>query len=403
MAGIQISGLLSNSAFDWKSVVDQLIAVSGAPIKKLGTEKDANLAKVEALSSLGTTLTDLKDAVQAIRADEIFSARTVSSDVANTTWKSSSVTGAAIGSYAFAVTQLATQAQLRGASDIGGGLAPTSDVSGVTVANLATATAITAGTFTVDGKQVTIATTDSLKNVLDAINNATGGTNGVGGDVTATYDPATDRIRLTKASGTELVLGTGTDTSNFLAVMKLANSGGLTATSSSQLGSLKATATLASAGLRTAITGVDGSGNGSFSINGVAIAFNKNTDSLNAVIRRINDAGAGVTAAYDPTKDRVVLTNKNTGDVGIAINEGAGGLMSALGLTAAGGGTLTHGQNALFTVNGGDVLSSTSNTLDASVHGIEGLSVTVNTETKQSLQVESDTITMQGAITTFID
>ena len=142
---------------------------------------------------------------------------------------------------------------------------------------------------------------------------------------------------------------------------------------------------------------------GSFSINGVAIAFNKNTDSLNAVIRRINDAGAGVTAAYDPTKDRVVLTNKNTGDVGIAINEGAGGLMSALGLTAAGGGTLTHGQNALFTVNGGDVLSSTSNTLDASVHGIDGLSVTVNTETKQTLQVESDTITMQGAITTFID
>ena len=189
--------------------MDQLVAVSGMPIKKLGTEKEANLAKVEALSSLGTTLTDLKDAVQAIRADEIFSARTVSSDVANTTWKSSSVTGAAIGSYAFDVTQLATQAQLRGASDIGGGLAPTSDVSGVTVANLATATAITAGTFTVDGKQVTIATTDSLKNVFDAINNATGGTNGVGGDVTATYDPATDRIRLTKASGTELVLGHG--------------------------------------------------------------------------------------------------------------------------------------------------------------------------------------------------
>jgi flagellar hook-associated protein 2 len=61
------------------------------------------------------------------------------------------------------------------------------------------------------------------------------------------------------------------------------------------------------------------------------------------------------------------------------------------------------GLNTKFTINGGDELTSASNTLDMSVHGIEGLSVTVNTMTEQTLQVESDTLTMQGAITAFID
>ncbi|MEN9634614.1 MAG: hypothetical protein RL077_3018, partial [Verrucomicrobiota bacterium] len=35
MAGIQVSGLLSNAAFDWKSIVDQLIEAESVPIKTL--------------------------------------------------------------------------------------------------------------------------------------------------------------------------------------------------------------------------------------------------------------------------------------------------------------------------------------------------------------------------------
>lgn len=396
MPGIQISGLLSNSAFDWKSVVDQLVAVSGAPIKKLSSEKDLNTAKMAALGELGSRLTALQDAVQAIREDEIFSARTVSSDLSNTTWRSSSVTGTAMGSYAFDVTQLATQAQLRGAGDIGSGLATTGDVSGLTLANLATATPVTAGTFTVAGKQVTVALTDSLQDVFTAISTATGGA------VTASYNATTDKISLVQASG-ELVLGAGNDTSNFLAAMRLANNGTGTATSSTALGAVKTSATLATAGLRTAITAVDGTGAGSFSINGVAVAYNVNTDTVNSVIARINEAGAGVTASYDPTNDRVVLLNKSTGDIGLTVEETAGGLLDALGLSAAGGGALVHGKNAQFSVNGGDVLTSTSNTLEAAVHGVTGLNVTVNTVTRQTLQVESDRVAMQGAIQDFID
>src|SRR4051812_13500811 len=173
MAGIQISGLLSNSAFDWKSVVDQLIAAESTPINRLKTEQTTNSDKVTAFSTIRTALSDLQDSVQAIRAGNLFAARDVSSDLNGTTWKSSSTTGAPIGDYKFDVQQLATSARLQGSGDIGAGLSSTSNVAGLTLANLPTAVAITAGTFTVNGQAVTIALTDSLQDVFGKISTAT--------------------------------------------------------------------------------------------------------------------------------------------------------------------------------------------------------------------------------------
>jgi flagellar hook-associated protein 2 len=66
------------------------------------------------------------------------------------------------------------------------------------------------------------------------------------------------------------------------------------------------------------------------------------------------------------------------------------------------GATFTHGKNALFTLNGGPVLSSMSNTLDSSTHGIAGLSVTVNTKATQTVNVQSDIGTMQTSIQDFL-
>lgn len=395
MAGIQISGLLSNSAFDWKSVVDQLIQADSAPITALTAQKTANTDKTTALAGLQTSLTDLQDSLQAIRANDLFAMRDVSSDVVGTTWKSNSANGATVGAYKFDVQQLATAARIQGATDMGQGLSATNDVTGLTLATLATATAVTAGTFTVNGQPVTVALTDSLQDVFDKIAAATGN------DVTAGYDPAGDGVTLTGGSG-EVLLGAANDTSNFLQVMKLANNGTSAVGSSSALGTLQPFSPLAGAGLKTAITAVDGQGNGSFAINGVTINYNLNTDSLSAVLSRINGSGAGVTASYDSAADRVSLVNATTGDTGMGVADPAGGLLAALGLTGASG-TLTHGKNALFTVNDGPVLSSASNTLAAATHGIAGLSVTVNSATTQTVTVASDISSMQSAVQNFLD
>ena len=148
MAGIQVSGLLSNQAFDWKSIVDQLIAAETIPVNQLNAEKTKNTDQTTALDAIKTSLSDLQDAVQAMRSDNAFSLRTVNSNLGGTTWKTSSANGTPVGSYALAVSRLATKSQQVGKSDIGAPIASTADVSGVTLASLNTATAPTAAPVT---------------------------------------------------------------------------------------------------------------------------------------------------------------------------------------------------------------------------------------------------------------
>jgi flagellar hook-associated protein 2 len=194
-------------------------------------------------------------------------------------------------------------------------------------------------------------------------------------------------------------LGASNDSSNFLTATRLSNSGTSSTTSSTALGSSALSLPLASSRLRTAITAVDVDGAGTFSINGVEIDYNINTDSLSAILSRINSSDAGVTASYDSANDRVVLSNKTTGDLGMGISESANGLLGALGLT---GGTLARGDDAEFSVNGGPALTSHSNTLDEAALGVEGLSVTAGSTGDQSITVKSDTAAMNTVISSFI-
>lgn len=391
MAGIQVSGLVSSSSFDWKAIVDQLIEAESIPVKTLTAQKTANTDKTTALETIKTALTELQDSVQAMRADSIFSLRTVSSNVAATTWKTTSASDTPVGSYAIAVSQLATKARQGGKSDIGAPLSATNDVTGTTLATLNTATALTAGKFTVNGAQVTVATTDSLDDVFNAISDATGG------DVVASYDATEDKITLHSASNGEVLLGSTVDSSNFLSAMKLANNGSATVASGGKLGTVKLyTATLANSGLASAV-----SGTGTFAINGVSISYNASTDRMGDVLNRINSSAAGVTASYDSTNDRFSLTNTTTGDTGMSITD-TSGLLGALGLTTGSGAAFARGNNAQFTINGGATITSMSNTLSADAHGITGLSVTVDTQSTQTLQVASDSSTMADYVQDFV-
>lgn len=388
MAGLQLSGLASG--FDWKSLVEQLMSVEQVRVTRLEKEQSTNTAQSSALSTLGTKITALTTAANALKDVSVFSTRKVSSATTDSTWTLSASAGSASGSYRVAVSKLATASRLNGTSDIAGPLNASDNVSALTLANLRTGAAPTAGTFTVNGQKITVATTDSLQGVFDAISTATAG------DVTATYDHTTDKVTLTSAGNNTITLGAANDTSNLLRVLKLANNGGDTVTSSGALGALKTSGALDSAGLRTAIN----SGDQTFSINGVSISYNAATDSLSTVLKRINASTAGVTASYDSAQDRVVLANNTTGDLGLTLSEAAGGLLGALGLT---GGTLARGQNAEFSIDGGATLTSTGNTLDETSTGIAGLSVKVDSETTQTITVAADTDTMQTKIKSFVD
>lgn len=390
MAGISISGLVSGS-FDWKAVVDQLIKIDSAPIARLQTEEATNIDRLASFSTLKSRLTDLQASATALAAPGLFKGRTASSSTSGSDWTLNAAESAAVGAYSISVSQLATASRREGASAISSGISATDDVSGVTLASMPTATAVTAGTFTVNGKQVTIALTDSLDDVFGKISTATGGT------VTASYESDTDKITLTSNNASEIVLGAANDSSNFLTATRLGNNGTGTISSSATLGSAALASPLASSRLR----GIgDISATGSFTINGVNISYDVATDSLSTLLTRINDSAAGVTASYDSALDRVVLTNDSTGDVGLGATEASSGLLDVLGLGNAS--TLTRGKNTLFSINGGSTRSSLSTTLDAAALGVAGLSVTANSTGTQNVTVKANTTAMNTAISNFM-
>jgi flagellar hook-associated protein 2 len=392
MPGLQLSGLASG--FDWQSLVDRLMEVERIPQTRLRTEQTLGSRKSTALEGLSSRLLALKDALTPLAGgtSDTFANRTAKFASTTTTWTASAAAGTAAGTYNFNVTQLATASVRTGATDAGRALSTTTNLGGMTVGTAPIGTPVTAGEFTVNGARITVAVTDSLQSVLDRVSTATGGA------VTATYLPATDRLRLS-STGT-ITLGSANDTSNFLTAFRLLNNGSTQINSSAAVGVVNTSATIANANLRTAVTGVDGAGNGTFAVNGVTFTYNVNTDSVQSVMDRINASTAGVTATYDKLTDRFALRNKSTGDLGVTVTEGANGLMAGLRLTTTS--TLSRGVNASFTLNGGSAIISQSNSLEASAHGITGLSVAANTTGSQVVTVASDSTGTRSQIENFI-
>jgi len=381
-----ISGLASG--FDWRTLVDQLAGIERTPQARLRTEQSEIARRNNAFGSIKTQLGVLQNRLDKLSDPAFFNTRLTSlSDAAVASATAS--TSAANGAYIFNITQLATSGEWRGASNAGAPLSSTNNVSGLTLSNAGFPVAVTAGDFTVNGKRVTIATSDTLQGVFDKISTATSGA------VTGSYEASSDKITFTSGSGA-VVLGSATDTSNFLQSAKLYNNGTGTVASTESLGGIRTTAALTSANLSTAIT----AGAGEFKVNGVSINYNAGTDSLASVLDRVNNSVAGVTASYDSVNDRVVLRNKTTGDVGVALEDVAGNFLTATGLT---GGSLERGKNLLYTVDGGSQRISSSNTISDASSGIAGLSVSALKTGSTTVSVASDTATIKKAVTDFLD
>jgi flagellar hook-associated protein 2 len=369
--------------------VDQLSEVERQPQTRLLSDQNKLEQRNNAYGSIKTQLEVLMNRVKALTDGTLFGSRAAT--VSDTAAASATVSaGTPLGNYAFNVTQLATSAAQRGAANAGAALSATDDVSGLLLSEAGFSTAVSGGTFTVNGKQITITTGDSLQGVFDAISTATAG------DVVASYSSVDDTITLTSGSG-EIILGSATDTSNFLQAARLRNNGTGTIESTSSLGTVRTGVTLANANLATAITG---GGAGEFKINGVSISFDTASDSISNVLDRINESAAGVSASYDSVNDRFVLTNKTTGDVGIAMEDVTGNFLAATRLSA---GSIERGKNLLYTVNGGGQLTSQSNIITEASSGITGLSVTALDEGATfDVVVASDTAKIKTAITDFI-
>ena len=394
-SSLAVTGLASG--MNWSTIVTELGNAERAPETQWQQQQTTIGSEQAAYSTITTNLTTLQTDAQSLLDPSFFGSVTAASS--DTSVASASVTsGTPTGNYAFNITQLATAAQVNGASSVSQVLDPGGNPSTVTVGAAGFSTPVTAGTFTVNGAQVTIATTDSLQSVFSKIAAATSN------QITASYDATTDKITLA-SSGGSITLGSGTDTSNFLHVAQLYNNNGGTTnntgtiTSTTALGHVNTLAVMSSADLKTPITD-GGSGAGAFKINGVTFDYNAGVDSIQNILSNINESAAGVSASYDANNNRFVLANTTTGDVGISMQDVTGNFLAATGLS---GGALSHGKNLLYTLNGGtQPLVSQSNTIVSSSSGIAGLSVTAANTGLATVSVTPDTSTVGTAIQKFV-
>jgi len=392
---LALSGLASG--MNWQNTVQQLANAERAPETQWQTQQSKINSQNSAFGTIKTYLTALQTDMTTLADPTLYNSATAQSSNSAVA-AATAAPGATQGSYSFVFSQLATAAQWNGTANVSQKLSPDGNLNNVTIGTAGFPTPVTAGSFTVNGAQVTIATSDSLQQVFGKIATATNNA------VTASYDTTSDKITLTSAtSGQPIVLGSGADTSNFLQAAGLYNNGTGSVSSNTALGSVQLSGTMANADLTTAVTD-GGSGNGAFTINGVTINFNASTDNLQNVLDRINNSSAGVTASYDSQNKRFNLTNKTTGDTGITMQDVTGNFLAATGLA---GGSLARGQNLLYNLNGSSQqLVSQSNTLTQASSNITGLSVTAlatNTpSTPVTVTVGSDTSKLNTAINQFV-
>jgi flagellar hook-associated protein 2 len=354
------------------------------------TEKSQLATKTTALNEVKGLLSSLKSSISGLSSTEAFQKKSATFTNSSTEWKATASKDTPSGTYKINFSQFATPSKLTGGGSIATPIAVLDPISGqpVLISSLPVGRTITGDYFTINGERIPIQTTETLSQVISNINASSAG---------VTANLVGEKLEISSDDGlSPVVLGSSNDTSNFLQAMRISSSIGATAISSSDLSSPLLSIKIDQAHLASPPT----SGPGTFKINGETISYDTTTDTLQDVLNKISDSGAGVTATFNLSTGRFQLFNKETGNVGIAVTEDIGGLAAAMGLTTA---TLTSGDDAEFSINGGGTLTSRSNILDDSAHGITGLSVTANSIREETITIGADSTSIKEALNNFIE
>jgi flagellar hook-associated protein 2 len=386
MSVFRVDGLASG--LNTTDIMEKLLAIERRPIQRLQARKLEIEARRDAWRDLGTRLQNLASALQPLLLRGTSVAFSVKPSDSTPPFTATAGSGAVPGTYTILISQLATSTVARSGSAIGADIDPNAVLEDGNYR-----TAITAGSFSINGVSISVdPTTDSLNDVVNRINQSTAG-------VTASLVTVDGRMRLhlqANSAGGPLQLGSGADTSNFLQATSLLAAprmgDGVTGTRS--LGVVRLSQPLSDAGLASPVTSP-----GTLTINGVQFAYNPAADSLSSLLGRINASNAGVTAAYDAVADRVVLTSKTTGSQVMSLSD-TGGLLAALNIDPQ---VQQLGQNAVYSLDGGATFQySTSNTLTDAIPGVS-LTLTRTTATSYSFTVQADPEPAVAAVKKFVE
>ena len=280
----QVAGL--SSGFDWRTMIDQLMAIERRRVDLVTAKKTESESKLTEWQSLNTKLLALKTSAGTLKDSEDFGVfKAVMTSNSSTVQASDLLTvtpstTASVGSYTLTDISLATAQKLSS-----GSFSSTSVALGASYA----------GDLLINGTVVSVAETDTLANVRDKINNANSGASPTG--VTAgivSYGTGDNRLILTSdttgLTGIGLLNGGGTDIVNTFGFKDSSRSaknhlagGDRTDRFSSTSISIKSLL-----GLTTTQT----SGAGEIVINGQAVgAIDLSTDTLTSLQTKLTTAG----------------------------------------------------------------------------------------------------------------
>ncbi|HAE12006.1 MAG TPA: hypothetical protein DCG39_10235 [Opitutae bacterium] len=227
---MKLTGLASG--FDWQPLVDKLIELESVPKQRLEAEKVRNNEKISELGILKSQLDTLNNSASALQNEDLFNARKVGISSSSSGFSASAEAGALTGDFEILVESLASKTEMSSRNRKIGGLAGKLNL-GTALEDLPIFSRITKGTFSISGKTFSIDNLSmTLQEVIDKINATFAGVTGVNPEsdssgITLEYDSSSDRMYLDTneqspgASSRLPVLGSPTDTSNFLHAMRL--------------------------------------------------------------------------------------------------------------------------------------------------------------------------------------
>ncbi|HLK13875.1 MAG TPA: flagellar filament capping protein FliD [Fimbriimonadaceae bacterium] len=379
-APISFSGIVSG--LDTSSIITQLLALDKAPINALQTQIQNIQTQEGAIQQLQSLVQAVGADMQALSTSNAFT--TVTGNSSNTSVATLTTTsGAAAGTYNLKITQLAQAEKIVSAAqaDLTTGLNQT-------------------GTFVLNGHAIDVVASDSLTTIAQKINSAGAGVtasviNGGAGSaymsLTSSNTGAANAMQLSDLSGTVMnSLGLIGSTA---AIRQPITNGAL----SSQFSS--ATSPVGT------LLGASTPPSGNITVNGINVAVNFATDSLQTIASNINSAGTGATAsvqtvtANGKTSYQLQITGASTPTFA-----DPNGLLGGLGVLQNNyGDELVPAKDAAYSLDNVN-LTSPTNTVTSAIPGatITLLSGTNASPGLSTLSLSTDTSGIGQKISTFV-
>jgi flagellar hook-associated protein 2 len=368
---------------DTEGIISKLVSIQKQPIARLQQQQQKYLKQADVIAALKGQISNVAQSANSLLTADAFSAVIPSNSDSSVASLVMSGVGQA-GNYTLSVSKLAQAQKISS-----GAQSSVSSALGQT------------GQFTINGKLVSVDSTDSLSSVARKINDVSpgatasiinGGTGNAYLTITSSNSGISGKPQLSDLTGSFLsTIGVLGATENIR--LPITNgAAGINFSSSSDI-----------VGSSLGVTGLTAQ---TIKVNGVNVSINLQSDSLQAVADKINSASTGATASVVSvtegvsTKYRLEITGASSPTF-----VDAGNTLATLGIVQkTASNELVAAQDASYKVDGVSLTSST-NTIEGVIPGgkITLLKADATTPPTTTLSIKSDTDAVANRIKSFTD